>query len=472
MKVTTERLDNCQINVIVELDAAEVDKKMRETARKISRQFAIPGYRKGKAPFYAVVRTFGRDALQQQVLEEFGDQWYEQALEQIDEEPYDVGRLEDVEWDPFRMTIRLPIQPEVDLGDYRSVRVPFEVEEIGDEQVEAVLAEYQERFTTWVPVERPAALGDQVVLDMQGAVGEIEVMNNEEYEMILEAEVKYPLPGFHEQIVGMVPGEEKTFTLTMPTEGEDPEVAGREATITVKLHSVKEKDVPPLDDDLALMIGDYDTLDELKAATRENLETNALREAEIEYAEKVLEAIIEGATIEYPPQAVDREVEAALEQIEQSLASSGITLDRFLTLMGKSREAYKQELRPSAETRLKKRLALMTLAEAERLTVEEDEIDAEIERLSESMGDQAEQVRQMLDTPTGRVSVTNDLLVDLAQERLIQIGKGEAPPLAKEAERVEAEPEETEPEESGPEEVEPEAESQENDESANEQMEG
>ena len=429
MKVTTERLDNCQVNVIVELDAAEIDKKMRETARKLSRQFAIPGYRKGKAPFYAVVRTFGREALQQQVLEEFGNQWYEQALEQIDYEPYDTGQLEEVEWDPFRMIVRLPIEPEVDLGDYRSVRVPFEVPEITEEQVGEVLAEYQEQFSTWVPVERPAALGDQVVLDMRGVVGETEVMNNEEYEMVLEAGAGYPLPGFHEQIVGLSAGEEKTFTLTMPTEGEDPEVAGQEATITVKLHSVKEKDVPPLDDDLAMMVGDYDTLDELKAATRESLAAKAQQAARSEYGEKVLEAIIEGARIEYPPQAVDREVEISLEQMEQSLASSGITMERFLALMGKTRDAYKQELRPSAEVRLKKRLALLHLAQAEGLTVEDDEIEAAIEQFSRSAGDQAGQVRQALDTPQGRASITNDLLIGQAMERVIQIGLGEAPPL-------------------------------------------
>ena len=438
MKVTTERLDNCQVNVIVELDAAEIDKKMRETARKLSRQFAIPGYRKGKAPFYAVVRTFGREALQQQVLDEFGNQWYEQALEQIDYEPYDIGQLEEVEWDPFRMIVRLPIEPEVDLGDYRSVRVPFETPEITEEQVAEVLAEYQEQFSTWVPVERPAALGDQVVLDMRGVVGETEVMNNEEYEMVLEAGAGYPLPGFHEQIVGLSAGEEKTFTLTMPTEGEDPAVAGQEATITVKLHSVKEKDVPPLDDDLAMMVGDYDTLDELKAATRENLAAKAQQAARSEYGERVLEAIIEGARIEYPPQAVDREVEASLEQMDQSLASSGITLERFLALMGKTREAYKQELRPSAEVRLKKRLALLHLAQAEGLAVEDDEIEAAIEQFSRSVGDQTGQVRQALSTPQGRASITNDLLIGQAMERVIQIGLGEAPPLE--------EPEEAEPE--------------------------
>ncbi len=430
MKVTTERLDNCQIDLIIEVDAAEIDKKMRETARKISRRFAIPGYRKGKAPFYAVVRTFGREAIQQQLLEEVGDRWYEEALEQIDYEPYDIGQLQKVEWDPFRMVVRLPIAPEVELGDYRSVRVPFEKPEITDEQVEQELAKYQEQFASWVPVERPARMGDQVVLDMRGTVGETEVMNNEDYEMLLEEDVSYPMPGFHEQIVGMAPGEEKTFTLIMPTEGEDPEVAGKEATITVKVHSVKEKDVPPLDDDLALMVGDYDTLDDLKAATRESLESEALQEAEDRYAEKVLDAVMEISRIEYPPQAIDREAEILVNRMEANLRLSGITMERFLAMLGKTREAYKQDLYPTAEKRLRKRLVLVRIAEEEQLTVEEEEIDAEIARLRTSL-DNPEDLR-FLETAQGRKAVADDLLITRAHELLVRIASGEAPPPKKE----------------------------------------
>jgi trigger factor len=412
MKVTTERLDNCQVNVIVEMDAAEIDKKLRETARKLARQFTVPGYRKGRAPFHAVVRVFGREAVQQQMLEDFGNDWYEQALD----------------------------EPEVDLGDYRSVRVPFEPEPITDERIDEYLANLQQEYAQWVPVERPAQLGDQVVLDVQGTAGDVEVMNNEGSEMILEAEAEYPVPGFHDQVVGMSAGEEKTFTVTMP-ENEDEDIAGKEATVTVKLYSVKEEDLPPLDDELAMMVGDYDTLDELKAATRESMETEALQKAESEYLDSVLEALIEAADkIEYPPQAVDRETEFALNQMEQSLASSGITLDRFLVMIGKTRDAYKQDIRPSAEDRLKKRLVLNKVAELERLTVEEDEIEAEIDRVSESMGDQAEQMREVLETPGGRLSVADDLMVGKVQERVTQIGKGEAPPLEEE------EPEEAEAE--------------------------
>jgi trigger factor len=430
MEVTTERLEDCQVNVIIEMDAAETDKRLRQTARTIARQFNVPGYRKGKAPFAAIVRTFGRESIQQQAIEDWGQELYEEAIEEIEYEPYQVGELQNVEWDPFRMTVLLPIPPEVDLGDYRTVRVPYELDPVTEEQIDEYLAGLQQEHAQWVPVERPAAMGDQVVLDLQAMAGEAEIMNNQEQEMLLEAEVPYPLPGFQEEVVGMSAGEEKTFALMVPEDDDAIDAAGKEATVEVLLHSVKEKDLPPLDDDLALLVGDYDTLDDLKAGAREQMEVEALQRAESQYLDAALDAFVEAATtVEYPPQAVDREADAALGQMENNLASSGIQLDTYLGMMGKTREAYKQELYPAAEERLKKRLVLGEIAKAENLQIEDDEIEAEIERMVEMMGPQAEEMRETLESPGGRFMIADDLMTNKAQERAVQIAKGEAPPL-------------------------------------------
>lgn len=430
MEVTTERLEDCQVNVIIELDAAETDKRLRQTARTISRQFTVPGYRRGKAPFAAVVRVFGREAIQQQAIEDWGQELYEKAIEEVEYEPYQVGELQDVEWDPFRMTILLPIPPEVDLGEYRSVRVPYEVEPVTEEQIDAYLAGLQQEHAQWVPVERPAAMDDQVVLDLLAAAGEVEIMNNQEQEMLLEAEVPYPLPGFQEEVVGMSAGEEKTFSLMVPEDDDALDAAGKEATVTVHLHSIKEKDLPPLDDDLALLVGDYDTLEDLTAGAREQMETEALQQAESQYLDTALDAFIEAAPVlEYPPQAVDREADAALNQMENNLASSGIQLDTYLGMLGKTREAYKEDLAPAAEERLKKRLVLGEIAKAENLQVEDEDIEAEIERILERMGPQAEEMRETLEGPGGRFMIADDVMTNKAQERTIQIAKGEAPPL-------------------------------------------
>jgi trigger factor len=293
-------------------------------------------------------------------------------------------------------------------------------------------------------VERPAALGDQVVVDLAGTVDDKPIMNKENHEMRLEAGAKIPMPGIHEEIVGMVPGEDKTFTLTVPEDDQEQDVVGQEATINVHLHTVREEDVPALDDDLALMVGDYDSLDNLRLALREEMETAARQKVESEYLDHVLEAMIEVAKLEYPPQAIDREAEYSLKQTEDSLSSSGIELDRFLAMMGKTREAYKQDLWPAAEQRLRKRLVLGEIVKQEGLTVEESEVEAEVERLSGMMGERADEMREMLQNPAARLSVMDDVLVQKAEDRVTQIGKGEAPPLEAKTEvevEVEAEAE-------------------------------
>ncbi|MFN2227475.1 MAG: trigger factor [Anaerolineae bacterium] len=440
MKVTTERLDNCQVNVIIELDAAETEEKLRQTARKLSREFTVPGYRRGRAPFHAVIRVFGREAVQQQTLEDFGNDIYEQALEEIEYEPYEIGDLQEVEWDPFRMVVQIPIPPEIELGDYRAVRVPLEPEEVTDEEVEAELERMRQEFAQWVPVERPAQMGDQVLMDYRGTAGDEPVMDNENYELLLEEGAFHPLPGFHEQVVGMAPGETKTFELQVPEEGEDEEVAGKTATITATLHAVREQDLPEMADELAMMVGTYETLDELKASVRERLETEALEREEADYLSKVLEAMIEGASrIEYPAQAVDREADLALRQMEQNFAMQGLPPSTLWSMIGKTREQYKQEMGPVAEDRLRRRLVLEEVGRREGLEPDEAEIEAEIERMVAMAGDEADEMREMLESPEGRASIADDLRIDLARERVKAIGKGEAPELAEAEVEVEAE---------------------------------
>jgi trigger factor len=455
MKITTERLDNCQINIFIDMDAADIDKELRKTARKLSREFNVPGYRRGKAPYRAVIRVFGREAVQQQALEDFGQDLYDQALEEIEYEPYEVGELTDVEWDPFRMTILLPIQPEVDLGDYRSVRISFDPEPVTDEDIEDRLQELREENAQWVPVERPADFGDQVVIDMEGKAGDQLIMSNEGHEMILEDGSSIPMPGFAEEIVGMSPGEDKTFSLTVPEDDDAQDLAGQEATITAHLHTVREEDLPALDDELALMVGDYDSLDGLRAALREEMETAALQQVEANYLDEVLDAMIEAAVkVEYPPQAADREADLVLNQMERNLASSGLQLDAYLSMLGKSRLEYRQELRPSAEERLKRRLVLEEVAQREGLQADDEQIQAEIDSMIEAMGPDAEEMREVLESPGGRFSLAADLVISQAQERVVEIGKGEAPPLEVDEESGEEVAGEEEPAEAG---TEPEA---------------
>ncbi|HNS52947.1 MAG TPA: trigger factor [Anaerolineae bacterium] len=438
MRVTTERLEHCQVNVIVELEAAEVDEKLRESARKISKKFNVPGYRRGHAPFAAVLRAFGRAAVQEQALEDFGQEWYDEALKQVEDEPYQAGELRDVEWDPFRMTVLLPLMPQVELGDYRSVRLPFEPKPVADEQMEKRLKEVQDAHAQWVPVDRPAAIGDLVVLDWAATIAGTEVAKHEGDEVILREKATLPLSGFAEAIAGMSADETRTFELTYPARYEDEKLAGKQATFVAHVHAVKEKELLPIDDDLALVVGDYDSLAGLQAAIRQQLEAEAVDAARPDYLDNLLQAMVDQAvTIDYPPQAVERESDRAMSRMEHDLEGAGIQMDKYLQMVGKTREAYKADFRPAAEVRLKKRLVLDEVAAREGLVVTEDEVEAEIENLLERLDEGDEALHQAITGAEGRLSVAEDILTTKAQHRIIAIGMGEAPPLPE----PEAEPE-------------------------------
>jgi trigger factor len=444
MRVTTERLEHCQVNVIIELEAAEVDEKLREAARKISGKFNVPGYRRGHAPFAAVVRTFGRAALQEQALEDFGQDWYEAAMKEVSVEPYQPGELQKVEWDPFRMTVLLPTMPEVELGDYRAVRLPFEPKPVTDEQVEERLKELQDAHAQWVPVDRAAAMGDQVVLDLTGKIGSKEVVKEEGQELLLREKANEPVAGFAEQIVGQAASGEKSFALGYPANHEDEQLAGKEVTFTVHLQAVKQKELLPIDDDLAMMVGDYDTLTDLRVALRQQLEMEAVDAAQPDYLDTLLQAMVDQAVkLTYPPQAVERETDRALSRMERDLEGAGIQMDKYLQMLGKTREVYKADFRPAAEVRLKKRLALSEVARLEGLAITADEIEAEIARLLERLGEdeESQKLREAITSPEGRLSVADDILTTKAQLRIIAIGKGEAPPLEKPEGEAEAAPE-------------------------------
>jgi len=430
MKVTSERLENCQVRVVVEMEASEIEQKLRQTAQKVSRKYTVPGYRRGKAPYAAVLRSFGREALQQQAIEDFGQEWYDAALHQVEYEPYEMGELEKVDWDPFRMEILVPIRPEVDLGDYRSVRLTPEVPQVTDDDVDRYLGELRKQHAQWVPADRTAAFGDRVVVDIEGKVDGETVLGNEGRELMLTEGARYPLPGFHEEIAGMSTGEEKIFTLTYPDSEPREDLAGKEGTFSVRLVAVNEEDVPPLDDDLAQMVGDYETLADLRVAARRNLEDEARQKVESEFPEQVLTAIIDQAVkIEFPPQAVSHELDDALEQMENNLAGRGLKLDTYLQMMGKTRQAYGEELRPVAVNRLRRTLAMGEIIRREGLTVEGQAVQAELDRLVAAEEFQSEEMQQVLQTPGARISIMNDLLLAKARERLADIAKGEAPDL-------------------------------------------
>ncbi|NIO68307.1 MAG: trigger factor [Anaerolineae bacterium] len=426
MEVTAERIENCQVELTIEVDEERVEQELQRVARRVSKRRRIPGFRPGKVPYDVVLRYFGKNTLYQEVFEDLGQAVFKEALEKEGIEPFAQAELMDVQFEPMVLKMVVPVAPIVELGDYRQLRLTPPKVIVSDEEVETALESIQAQHGQWQPVERPAQLDDQVIVDIESTVeGEV-VLRNQERALLLKAESPYPLPGFNEQILGMVIGQEREFDLTYPETSANEKLAGKESHFKVHLHDLKELVLPELDDGLAKTVGDFETFDDLKAKVRENLQAEAEREAESRFASEVLTATVERARIEFPPVLLERELDSLLEEQDGVLRQrEGLTLDNWLEINKKSKEEYRDELRPRAAERLKRGLALGKVVELEGITVEEEEVEAQIERMSLAFGEQADKARDVFSSPDNMRSIASDLLTNKALQRVVAIARGE-----------------------------------------------
>ncbi len=379
MKVETERLENCQMALTIEVDEARAKRALRNVARRISRRAKIPGFRPGKAPYNVVARYFGKEVLSKEVLDELGEATYKEALDQAGLEPFGQAQLTDYETNPLVLKMVVPLAPVVELGDYRQLRLEANEETIREEEVNKALTRIQEQNAFWEPVKRPAQWGDLAIVDIEGTVKGETVIENKERELILEADSSYPLPGFSDQLLGLTVNEQREFILTYPEDFEDGDLAGQQAHFKIYLQDLKQEVVPDIDDDLARAVGNYETLEDLKAELRRELQAKA----EQEFAHRALTALVERAQIEFPPMMLEREIDNWLKEFDQNLRRLNLNLENYLKMEKKTEEEFRQEVSPQVEERLKRSLALGKFIELEGLeTGFEEAVDEALKRLA------------------------------------------------------------------------------------------
>jgi len=378
LKVETERLENCQVALTIKVDEERTERGLRNAARRISRKVSIPGFRPGKAPYDVVVRHFGKEVLYQEVLDELGNTVYREALEEAGLEPFGQATLSDYETEPLVLKMVVPLAPVVELGDYRHMRLEPEEEIVTEQEIGEALRRIQEQNTTWEPVERPAQWGDLAIVDVEGTVKGKTVVGNKGREMILEADSPYPLPGFSDKLLGMAVNEQREFTLTYPEESANRKLAGQQAHFKVRLQELKEQVVPGIDDDLARTVGDYETLEDLKAELRRNLQAKA----EERFADRALTALVEKSQIEFPLLLLEREIDDRLEAFDLNLRKQRLNLDNYLQMRKLTEEEFRKEISPQAEEILKRSLALGRFVESEGLEIEPNKVDKALEHLA------------------------------------------------------------------------------------------
>jgi trigger factor len=374
VKVSSTELPPRQVSLDIEVDKDRLDRAMDDAYRRLAGRVDVPGFRRGKAPRSMVERMIGRDRIVEEALDKLVPEVVSEAMEQEKVEPYTRPRVESIEFDPLRVKAVIGLAPKVELGDYKDqLRISPEEPNVGEEQIEDVIKRLRESYAQWAPVERAAAFGDRVGLDLKATVegNDEPVIDSKEAEYIVDADSTSPAQGFGEQLVGLSGGEEKSFTLTMPDDYRDSEVAGKPAQFAVTLHWVKERELPALDDDFAQQVGDYADVAALRAAIETQLRQREDERVRDKLQEEAMNKLVEISSIEYPPQLVEHQAAHMVESFRSNVERQGLQFQQYLRLVGKDQDAFEQEMRTEAETRVRRSLALDAFANAENISEEE-----------------------------------------------------------------------------------------------------
>lgn len=421
MKITVEKTPNSEAILDVELEWAEVEKASDRAYRKLAQKYTVPGFRRGHAPRSMLERMIGKDAIYQEGLDDLINESYKKALAEhqltpvgeadLDIQPVDPGQ-------PYHFKATVPILSPVTLGDYRSIHVEKPSTTVSDEDVNKVLEQYQNQQAIWVPVERPAQLGDRVTVNLVLTVGDKTISDLKENEFELVEERPGLFAGLDAQLVGAREGETKEFTLTIPEDYLNKDLAGKEAQYSVTIRAIKQKELPELDDELAKGAGRYETLAELRESIQKQLLSSRSSQAQRDLEEQVMNAALEQTSVDIHHVLIEEETEHLFDQMKRMLQQQGMSMEQFLLMSQKTEAEYKKELEPEAARHVKIDLLLEAIADQEGLTASEREVQDLLNLYNQLGATKTARVNQL--SAAVRKRLENSIKRDKARKFLIE----------------------------------------------------
>lgn len=392
MKTQIEKLPQSRVALQIEVEPSRVEQSIDRAYRRIVRRLDIPGFRRGRAPRALVEMRLGWETLFQEALEELLPEVYREAMEEanlhpVGEPSFDVEEV--AKGQPLRLKAEVDVKPEVELGPYRGLVGERVIRKVSDQDVEQVLKAYQERFTQLVvpdPARDTVEKGDFVVLDFDGFVDGQPFAGGAARGVMVEMGAGQMIPGFEEQVIGRRIGETFDVQVTFPNDEEIREdLRGRDAVFRVTVKEIKVKQVPPIDDELAKEAGEADTLEEWKEQIRRHLEEHARQDAENRLRDALFAQVVESSRTEVPQSLVEREIDAMLRDLERSLAAQGVTLAQYLQQQQTDMNGLRERFRARADARVRSWLVADAIAQDANITVTDEEIAAEKEKMAEGM---------------------------------------------------------------------------------------
>ena len=428
MRITQGEIVDLQTVLHIELEDEEVRPYIDIGYQKVKPLISYPGFRKGRVPRHIALQMLGRETLLNEVLDTMLPEVTGRAIDEQQIQPGGMPEMEVLNLDPVTFTATVPLRPEVELGDYKDIRVEVEQAEVGEEQIEERLERLRGSVASWEPVERPVAMGDMVTMTATGTVEGDTILDETDTVYLLVEDADRPFPGFAEALVGAEIDTPSEFDLTVADDFPVDEVAGQQVQVSVTVSDIKERIMPELDDEFAKSIGEgYDSLEALREQVVEELNAEAENAAAEELRESAIDSLIEGATATIAPVIIQHEVNYMLNEQAQTLARINIRMDDYMRSIGSTEAELREQMREQAEMRIKRAAALERLGEAEDIDVEDDEVD---ERIQTIIDVNREQNPDAPETP----EITDDMRANIRRmmhsqkvmERLVEIAKGEA----------------------------------------------
>ncbi|MCM3001953.1 trigger factor [Paenibacillus cellulositrophicus] len=428
MKATWEKIEKNLGVLEVEVEADRVAAALDKAFNKVAKKANVPGFRKGKVPRPIFEARYGVEALYQDAIDILLPEVYTEAVDQTDIFPVDRPEVEIDQFakgEVFKFKAKVTVKPEVTLGEYKGVEVPVQKVEVSDEELDAELKRLQERHAELSVIDEGSAEnGDIAVIDFDGSVDGVPFEGGQAERYSLELGSGTFIPGFEEQVVGMATGDFKDVEVTFPETYHAEELAGKKAVFKVKVHEIKRKQLPELDDEFAKDVSEFETLAEYKEDLKKQLLARKEQEAKGNKEAAVVDKVAANAEVEIPQAMIDSEIQNMMRDFDNRLRNQGMNLEMFLSFSGQTTADLQEQMKDDAEKRVRNNLVLEQIAKEENIEVTEEDINKELEVMAESYKRTADEIRNIL-TANGSLGSlreeislrkTVDLLVENSKE--------------------------------------------------------
>ena len=399
MTPNVTKLEDNKVRLEVEVSPQSVTEAVEAKVRELRGKVRVPGFRPGKAPRRVIENNVGRDYIYMEALQDGLPNWYSEAVIESDLRPIDRPEIhfDDAldEQEGFKFSATVEIRPEAQLGQYKGLEVPRREISVSDEEVGEQLEEMRGQFATLAAVEdRTVQEGDFTIIDFRGermATGDA-LEGGEAEDYMLEVGKGELLEDFEKNLVGMNAGERKQFGVTFPMEYQEESLRGQAVLFHVHVKEIKERELPPLDNEFAKEASEFETLEELRAAVREQLQATVDQRIEGEFRARVLDAVAGEAEVEVPAVMAHEKAHEMVQSFERSIRQQGMEPEQYYQLAGSSHHDVEERVRPDAEDTVKKELVLDAVAAAEGVEADEEAMTHEIGHLAEESGRDTEEI--------------------------------------------------------------------------------